>query len=240
MSKLNDSTLKIFKKYRLDTDMSVFGNENKLYDVVKVMDDMVGNQVSKYKAFAYYISSLSTEKSYSYSVHDDSVFKVVEKTSKISSPDVLIIVDGLSYKVVSILEKPSSICIGYLQGKTKILGYICYDIINKNFGVYSDISGTHSLTGTKCDEEFSAIPFTLFSSNSLLVAPSSAPYAYISSLVSNVTGNSNGYVRGRNISGDITLPEEIVNLLPDGYTGNLSLAYYLGVTCTTKYKATEV
>ena len=45
MSKLNDSTLKILKKYRLDTDMSVFGNENKLYDVVKVMDDMVGNQV---------------------------------------------------------------------------------------------------------------------------------------------------------------------------------------------------
>ena len=32
MSKLNDSTLKILKKYRLDTDMSVFGNENKLYD----------------------------------------------------------------------------------------------------------------------------------------------------------------------------------------------------------------
>ena len=30
MSKLNDSTLKILKKYRLDTDMSVFGNENKL------------------------------------------------------------------------------------------------------------------------------------------------------------------------------------------------------------------
>lgn len=29
MSKLNDSTLKIFKKYRLDTDMSVFGDENK-------------------------------------------------------------------------------------------------------------------------------------------------------------------------------------------------------------------
>lgn len=48
MSKLNDSTLKILKKYRLDTDMSVFGNENKLYDVVKVMDDMVGNQVGKY------------------------------------------------------------------------------------------------------------------------------------------------------------------------------------------------
>ena len=48
MSKLNDSTLKIFKKYRLNTDMSVFGDENKLYDVVKVMDDMVGNQVGKY------------------------------------------------------------------------------------------------------------------------------------------------------------------------------------------------
>ena len=59
MSKLNDSTLKILKKYRLDTDMSVFGNENKLYDVVKVMDDMVGNQVSKYVGHVYYLSSTS-------------------------------------------------------------------------------------------------------------------------------------------------------------------------------------
>ena len=57
MSKLNDSTLKILKKYRLDTDMSVFGNENKLYDVVKVMDDMVGNQVSKYVANIAYLDS---------------------------------------------------------------------------------------------------------------------------------------------------------------------------------------
>ena len=57
MSKLNDSTLKILKKYRLDTDMSVFGNENKLYDVVKVMDDMVGNQVSKYVGDVYCLSS---------------------------------------------------------------------------------------------------------------------------------------------------------------------------------------
>lgn len=57
MSKLNDSTLKILKKYRLDTDMSVFGNENKLYDVVKVMDDMVGNQVSKYVGNVNYLSS---------------------------------------------------------------------------------------------------------------------------------------------------------------------------------------
>lgn len=57
MSKLNDSTLKILKKYRLDTDMSVFGNENKLHDVVKVMDDMVGNQVSKYVGDVHYLSS---------------------------------------------------------------------------------------------------------------------------------------------------------------------------------------
>lgn len=240
MSKLNDSTLKIFKKYRLDTDMSVFGNENKLYDVVKVMDDMVGGQVSEYKAFSDYISSLSTEKIYSYSVNADSVFNVVEKTSTISSPDVLIIVDGLSYKVVSIFEKPSTICVGYLQGKTRILGYICYDIINKNFGVYSDISGMNSLTGTRCDEEFSAIPFILFSSSELLVGSSSSPYALTSSLVSNVIGNSRGYERGRIVTGDITLPEEIVNLLPEGYVGNTSLVYYLGVACTRKYTAVEV
>lgn len=57
MSKLNDSTLKILKKYRLDTDMSVFGNENKLYDVVKVMDDMVGNQVGDIIGLTKYVKS---------------------------------------------------------------------------------------------------------------------------------------------------------------------------------------
>lgn len=61
MSKLNDSTLKIFKKYRLDTDMSVFGNENKLYDVVKVMDDMVGSQIGNKIGNVYYLSSTETQ-----------------------------------------------------------------------------------------------------------------------------------------------------------------------------------
>ena len=61
MSKLNDSTLKILKKYRLDTDMSVFGNENKLYDVVKVMDDMVGTQVGSKKTITWFRDSLNTE-----------------------------------------------------------------------------------------------------------------------------------------------------------------------------------
>ena len=61
MSKLNDSTLKILKKYRLNTDMSVFGNENKLHDVVKVMDDMVGNQVGKYVGIVSYLSSTQTQ-----------------------------------------------------------------------------------------------------------------------------------------------------------------------------------
>lgn len=39
MSKLNDSTLKIFKKYKPDTNMSVFGNENKLNEVINLMDN---------------------------------------------------------------------------------------------------------------------------------------------------------------------------------------------------------
>ena len=66
MSKLNDSTLKILKKYRLDTDMSVFGNENKLYDVVKVMDDMVGGQVGKYIGQLPYWDSTKPETSKRY------------------------------------------------------------------------------------------------------------------------------------------------------------------------------
>lgn len=39
MSKLNDSTLKILKKYKPDTNMSVFGNENKLNEVINLMDN---------------------------------------------------------------------------------------------------------------------------------------------------------------------------------------------------------
>ena len=66
MSKLNDSTLKILKKYRLDTDMSVFGNENKLYDVVKVMDDMVGGQVGSKSVITWFYDSLNTESKQNY------------------------------------------------------------------------------------------------------------------------------------------------------------------------------
>lgn len=66
MSKLNDSTLKILKKYRLDTDMSVFGNENKLYDVVKVMDDMVGGQVGSKSVLTWFYDSLNVEAKQNY------------------------------------------------------------------------------------------------------------------------------------------------------------------------------
>ena len=239
MSKLNDSTLKILKKYRLDTDMSVFGNENKLYDVVKVMDDMVGNQVSKYKAFVSYASSIKTETGKSYSVNADSVFKDATKSSSITSPDILIIVDALSYKVLSIIEKPNAICIGYLQGTTKVLGYVCYNIENMSFGVYSDIAGTQSLTGTRCEEKFGFIPFILFSSNTVSLSSSTSPYVYVSSIVSNVNEN-NDYQYNYIATGDITIPKEIVNLLPQGYYGYQGGHYYLGVSSSTPYKVAEV
>lgn len=237
MSKLNDSTLKILKKYRLDTDMSVFGNENKLYDVVKVMDDMVGGQVSKYKAPVYYASSLKTKKYYSHSVKDSSVFMTTENTTDISSPNILIIADAKSYKVLSIAEKPNTICIGYLQGTTKILGYVCYDIQNKYFGVYSDISGMNSLTGTRCEEKFGFIPFALFSSDYMHI---SASNNLVVGLISNGTSNSNDFEYSNIYYGDITLPKEVVSLLPQGYCGCLNSGYYLGIDCASQYTATEV
>ena len=237
MSKLNDSTLKILKKYRLDTDMSVFGNENKLYDVVKVMDDMVGGQVSKYKAYVRYASSIYTNKGYLTTVQDSSVFKTISENVSISSPNILIIVDAKSYKVLSVAEKPNVICFGYLQGITKLLGYVCYDIENKTYGVYSDISGTNSLTGTKCDEDFGFIPFVIFSSDRLQTTSSDH---LVCGLVSGSSANSNSFTYSYITTGDITLPEEVVSLIPSGYYGCPTGAYYLGFNCYDPYTATEV
>ena len=237
MSKLNDSTLKIFKKYRLDTDMSVFGNENKLYDVVKVMDDMVGGQVSKYKAFVRYASSIYTTKGSLNIVKDSSVFKTISEKVSISSPNILIIVDAKSYKVLSVAEKPNVICFGYLQGITKILGYVCYDIENKTYGVYSDILGTNILTGTKCDEDFAFIPFVIFSSDRLQTTSSDH---LVVGLVTDGTTNSNGFTYSYIAAGDITLPEEVVSLIPTGYYGCSTWGYYLGFNCYDPYTATEV
>ena len=144
MSKLNDSTLKILKKYRLDTDMSVFGNENKLYDVVKVMDDMVGNQVSKYVGNAYYFDSNTNRN-----------VTMFQLPNGISQPKTVpcdfgvdgllsdvIVFDKLSMKMIYKLPKNSQkICVGYANCYTDLIGYIVVDFANKTVGCYKDIYG---------------------------------------------------------------------------------------------------
>lgn len=118
MSKLNDSTLKILKKYRLDTDMSVFGNENKLYDVVKVMDDMVGNQVSKLASTSFSITS-STNTTSVYCVRPSSNGKATytgytsSKTTMIANNFTNYYYDSLSMKFL--LKSSEVVYIGCLR-----------------------------------------------------------------------------------------------------------------------------
>ena len=144
MSKLNDSTLKILKKYRLDTDMSVFGNENKLYDVVKVMDDMVGNQVSKYVGNAYYFDSNTNVNISTFGIPNGiSQPKTVPCDLGVDGllSDVIVF-DKLSMKMIAKYNKNSQkICVGYANCNTDLIGYIVIDFPNKTVGCYKDING---------------------------------------------------------------------------------------------------
>lgn len=151
MSKLNDSTLKIFKKYRLDTDMSVFGNENKLHDVVKVMDDMVGNQVSKYVGSCRYADSLTQTTDWRYLLlKSGSAIKSIEYSSP--KPNIMVLLDPLSYKTLYVYrsEKGSRAIIGYIRkgSDDSIYAYIGIDFDESKVSLYSDPSLTIDLTGT--------------------------------------------------------------------------------------------
>lgn len=141
MSKLNDSTLKIFKKYRLNTDMSVFGNENKLYDVVKVMDDMVGNQVSKYVGDSYYFSS-TQNKTYrafrattSGSTTTSGFSSTLPKTTS-----KRIYFNALSLKFLGSVNAGSeAIPACEILKNDTLVGYVGIDIERKTINIYKDL-----------------------------------------------------------------------------------------------------
>ena len=95
----------------------------------------------------------------------------------------------------------------------------------------------HPLTGTKCDENFSLIPFVLFSSDRIGIVTDNMP---INSLITNGGAVYNGFTYSQIVSGDITLPKEVVSLLPHGYCGFLNKGSELGIECHTEYTATEV
>lgn len=174
MSKLNDSTLKILKKYRLDTDMSVFGNENKLYDVVKVMDDMVGNQVGKHIGIGYYADSLTTSSSSYCSFHFEKQFeympKQIEYTPNIGNATHQYVFDMVSYKFLYDNVVGNKILIGRVNRVNssgvfiRTLGYLAYDKLDTMLKIFTDLSLTSEINYTfSAYEYFHVEPFVCYS-----------------------------------------------------------------------------
>ena len=150
MSKLNDSTLKILKKYRLDTDMSVFGNENKLYDVVKVMDDMVGNQVSKWASGdVSTLSSTSVNESYILVTNGKSLNTYSFTYNSVENYQLPVDVynyDPLSMKLISINYAGSKKQLyGVLYKDDVAYGYLGVDYENCHVGMYFEPSMSNAM-----------------------------------------------------------------------------------------------
>lgn len=226
MSKLNDSTLKILKKYRLDTDMSVFGNENKLYDVVKVMDDMVGNQVSKYVGYCRYADSLTQTNDWRYLIlKSGSAINSITYSSP--KPNIMVLLDPLSYKTLYVYrsEKGSRAIIGYIRkgSDDSIYAYIGIDFDESKISLYSDPSLTIDLTGT-IQENISVYsqPVVIFSD-----IKCSNTTIYLQHLldISSYSSNMQYY---KITSGIINLPEIVGSNMPNGFSiANSYLYSYL-------------
>lgn len=224
MSKLNDSTLKILKKYRLDTDMSVFGNENKLYDVVKVMDDMVGNQVSKYVGNTPILDSNSTKevtcvKLARYSPNVSGIERPRELTINLvmnneplsSCPANVLVFDYSSFKLINKYYLGSqTLCVGYASSPTKFLGYIVVNFTNKTVGCYKDISGTQLIdSDTTITNVFITWYFLVFD-RSLNISQTGTDYT-VSALFGDYTADNSGTKMNvpKSINKIISLPEII-------------------------------
>lgn len=208
MSKLNDSTLKIFKKYRLDTNMSVFGNENKLYDVVKVMDDMVGNQVSKYVSAINVLNSLEKSGPVTSVATNSSVFAECPFDGTIPSiSNDIYIYNALSMKKIMTFKSGDNIFpIGCLIDKDgNVICQINLDLERNKYFCSSDEQGTNNLTGTSVPIiKVAFAPYVCFSTSSVFFGVSSVDVTDIinGSLAGNVS-----FPTGTSMA--ITLPEEI-------------------------------
>lgn len=145
MSKLNDSTLKILKKYRLDTDMSVFGNENKLYDVVKVMDDMVGNQVSKYVGDVYYLSSTKSSTLDIYKATSSGKTTNTTLSFEIKQPQSpILFFDPFSLKYEGKVDETSSVMpLAKMYLNKNFVAYLVCEISTKSTYLSQDIYGNN-------------------------------------------------------------------------------------------------
>ena len=157
MSKLNDSTLKIFKKYRLDTDMSVFGNENKLYDVVKVMDDMVGNQVSNKAGTALFLNSSGASTVYHVNLNSGvATYTPYQQSGRSFSTTATkqLCFDALTFKYLynnvagqyALVAKVHRLNFNEKCSDSNLFCYMFYHKNNNLFKLFYDISAQHECT----------------------------------------------------------------------------------------------
>lgn len=263
MSKLNDSTLKILKKYRLDTDMSVFGNENKLYDVVKVMDDMVGNQVSKYVANIDYRNSTMTENIKEIHLTNGITqpktieFNITLNDSDVNSyPVKALVFDKQTMKLIrSYKENSPVICVGYVSSYREHIGYIVVNFVNKTLGCYKDIHG-HELISPNTNIKHIYINWYLIIGNAstgyIDCSNSNTVSALFGDYTSDYLGDTDLFTINKLAKSIITLPEIVGSydecyISPNtengvGASSNTSFPYktLLQLKLTSKLNITEV
>lgn len=211
MSKLNDSTLKILKKYRLDTDMSVFGNENKLYDVVKVMDDMVGNQVSKYVGKVGYLSSINNQNATYYTATQSGTTKTFNTSINITTPKSLILFfDPFSLKYAGKIDETSSFMpVAKMYVNDNFVAYVVCNISTKDIFLSKNIGGSEPITvSINNGDTIHFITFLKLSNNTY--SCSGGP-DYFHSLF-NFTFQTTSKLFPQSVSNIISLPEEILML----------------------------
>lgn len=251
MSKLNDSTLKILKKYRLDTDMSVFGNENKLYDVVKVMDDMVGNQVGTHIGNAYYADSLTTQSTSYCSFRIDKQFEYAPKQIEYTENNIAnhqFVFDMISYKYLYDNIVGNKILIGRVNKVNSsgafilTLGYLAYDKSDRMLKIFTDLSLITEINYTFTQNQYFFVePFVCYSDErcSFSFRPNqSVEYENIFQLCQallNDNISSQSFNWNTRIIDTIILPD-IINFSPYYF----SINYYKPWSSTKKYNSVEV
>lgn len=244
MSKLNDSTLKILKKYRLDTDMSVFGNENKLYDVVKVMDDMVGNQVSKYVGNVYYLSSTNSSTVDGYKATSSGKTTNALLSFELKQPQSpILFFDPFSLKYEGKVDETSSVMpLAKMYLNNSFVAYLVCEISTKSTYLSHDIYGNNifKVSVNVGDTIYFA---TLLKFSNTIYSVSGDSFDYKS--LFEFTTTTSYLVLPSVINSIITLPEPVLQLDTNNiiYCSNISrsrLLYSSDITINTNINFTEV
>ena len=211
MSKLNDSTLKILKKYRLDTDMSVFGNENKLYDVVKVMDDMVGSQVSKYVGEVYYLSSTSNTSINTFRATSSGKTTNVLLSFELKQPQsAILFFDPFSLKYEGKVDETSSVMpLAKMYLNNSFVAYLVCEISTKSTYLSQDIYGNNIFkVSVNTGDTIYFSTFLMFSNTIYSVSGDAFDYKSMFEF----TTNSGSLIVPATTRDIITIPETVLQL----------------------------